>query len=88
MTKTFIIHTTEKAEQLRECLFRSEEFKKHYDGWEMTVFTGSTRYYFYKVPHADLTLMVRHLQEVKRELDLAVRVKIFATGHGCNFNFD
>ena len=86
--KTFIIHTTEKAAQLLEELNTCAKYTEHYDGWEMTPGKGSTRYYYYDVPHADLTIMVRHLQQVKRELDIAVKVKIFNGRRGGNFNFD
>ena len=86
--KTFIIHTTEKATQLLEELNTCAKYTEHYDGGEMTVGKGSTRYYYYDVTHANLTIMVRHLQQVKRELDIAVKVKIFNGRHGGNFNFD
>ena len=41
----------------------------------------STRYYFYDVPKGALTRMVRHLQNVKTRMDLAVKVKIGSMGN-------
>ena len=94
MTKTFIIHTTDVSKQteLFTRLGTNVDFSRYYDGFENTISatTGlavSFRQYYYKIPQAALTRMVRYLQTTKQDLNVTVRVKICASELG-NYNFD
>ena len=83
--KNLIVHiTSENPGELRDKLSLNGLFKTHYDGWESTVETGvgvlSTRYYYYEIPHDDLTKMLRHLQSVREEAVL--KIKILPEGCG------
>ena len=82
--KNLIVHiTSENPGELRDRLSLNGLFKSHYDGWESSVEPGvgvlSTRYYYYEIPH-DVTKMLRHLQSVREEVVL--KIKILPEGCG------
>ena len=89
--KNLIIHITSSDNvDLKARLHENALFQQYYDGWESTLQNAgqqniklSTRYYYYDIPHADLGLMIRHLQEVKG--DSTIQVKIGTRG---NHKFD
>ena len=83
--KNLIIHiTSENPHKLKDRLELNGLFKMFYDGWESTVEIGrgvhSTRYYYYDIPHSDLTQMLRHLQNVRE--DAVLKIKINPGGYG------
>ena len=92
--KNLIIHVTSSDSIiLKDRLHENTLFQQYYDGWESTLqnagqqnlptITLSTRYYYYDIPHAAMRTMIIHLQEVKG--DFTIQVKI---GAGENHNFD
>jgi len=83
--KNLIIHVTSKnPQELRDRLSHSGLFKTYYDGSESTIERGvgvlSTRYYYYDIPHNDLDKMLRHLQNVREDAQL--KIKILPEGFG------
>ena len=94
--KDFIIHITSgDPYELKAKLHENQAFRTYFDGFSQ-IFDGfekngvvlSTRFYYYDIPHASLSEMVRLLQSKK--VGFSVKVKINAssiTGSG-NHNFD
>ena len=84
--KNLIVHiTSENPQELRDRLSLNGLFKTYYDGWESTVEPGvgtvhSTRYYYYDIPHEDVTKMLKHLQNVRE--DAVLKIKILPEGFG------
>ena len=88
--KNLIINVTSpNPEVLRDALNANELFANYFDGYESTM-RGlqiiSTSFYWYAIPHDDLTVMIRHLQECRE--GHTFKVKVFRVGVAGNFNFD
>ena len=74
--KSLIIHITcGKHEALKKTLDQNSLFVKYYDGWESTIRRStqiSTRYYYYDIPHDELTQMITYLYYYGKEYNTAV----------------
>ena len=90
--KNLIIHVEieQDPKGLKTILDTNALYKKYEDGWESTmeargeqVGVRSTRYYYYFIPHSDLTKMVRFLHTNKGERSVKVRIST-----DFNRNFD
>jgi len=76
--KNLIIHiTSDNYESFRDKLEQNENFNKYYDGSESTLRNWvriSTRFYYYEIPHPDLTDMLRYIQEVREGVVMEVKI--------------
>ena len=76
--KNLILHiTSPDPEDFRDKLEENENFDKYYDGSESTLkdwIRISTRYFYYAIPHEDLTDMLRHLQNVREGVVMKVKI--------------
>ena len=85
--KSLIIHVTSGGhERLKKMLHLNELFKRHYDGWEGTLQHGkmiSYRFYFYSITHADLTKMVKFLNNECKAFKYLIKIGANNEGNHC-----
>jgi hypothetical protein len=76
--KNLILHiTSDNYEEFRDRLELNEHFNTYYDGSESTLkdwIRISTRFYYYDIPHEDLTEMLRYIQEVREGVVMKVKI--------------